>query len=432
MIDFLSKRKTTLKRLNFDEGSIAGEPNIFKHLNLVDQLEELEITIRDYERDISSTIPEISKLLNLKILRLYCPDYINPIDIQMSFINLFAPKNFKNLLQLTITGFHDHSGEVIKNIALGCPQLEFLNIMAPARLQRTYFLPENYGLISIAEMSNLTTLKLYNLKEVIPEVFITVFASNNLTNLKELDFFKCGQINKDVIEAIVKGCPNLETFGLKWYDETFGLTPISQLQFLKNLDLSGAKRVTSEDFVSLFSVEHPKFWNNLVKLDLTNCDQIDEQIIQKISLACKNLESLTMANFKKTSGLKAISHLNNLKELVLYGTHNLVPSEFIGIFGNKCHKKLTTLDLSYCNQINEKVIESVSLNCPSLESLYLNFYHGSKDIEDLGIQHLCQNSHNLKKLYLYGLDLITDQCLSEIKKLLPRLCLIDKSLEPLA
>ena len=346
MINFLSKRKTTLKRLNFDEGSIAGEPNIFKHLNLVDQLEELEITIRDYERDITDTIPEISKLLNLKILRLYCPDYMNPIDLQMSFKDLFSPKNFKNLLQLTITGFHDHSGEVLKNVALGCPQLEYLKIMAPERLQRTYFLPENYGLISIGEMSNLKTLKLYNLKEVIPEVFITVFASNNLTNLKELDFSKCGKINKDVIEAIVKGCPNLETFGLKWYDETYGLIPISQLQFftfLQSLDLSGAKRVTSEDFISLFSVEHPTFWNNLVKLDLTNCDQIDEQVIQSISVTCKNLESFTMANFKKTFGLKAISHLNNLKELVLYGAHRLEPSEFIAMFGNKCLKKLKIL-----------------------------------------------------------------------------------------
>ena len=65
---------------------------------------------------------EISKLHNLKILKLWHIDSNSRID----FVRMFDDKNLENLTHLDITGVRDLNSPMLRIIASNCPKLECL------------------------------------------------------------------------------------------------------------------------------------------------------------------------------------------------------------------------------------------------------------------------------------------------------------------
>ena len=171
---------------------------------------------------------------------------------------------------------------------------------------------------------------------------------------------------------------------------------------------------------------------NLKKLVLSNCCRIGNEGLVEIAFGLStNLESLDISNCKIGNfGLQQISkHCSNLTWIDLSNGGKLLSSSLNKLFEN-C-KKLETLILKDCTQINDSAFENLPfsisnihlIGCESLKDSTLNFITekclklhsfsiSSKFITDNGMTKLLNKfSTNLTQIELKDCELITDKTL---------------------
>ena len=78
-------------------------------------------------------------------------------------------------------------------------------------------------------------------------------------------------------------CQSLEELGISFAEEMqeIGITALTQLHKLKRLKLKRAKKVIADDFITLFA---SKNLENLENLDLSECVQITNEVIQTLAI----------------------------------------------------------------------------------------------------------------------------------------------------
>nr|POE84257.1 f-box/lrr-repeat protein 20 [Quercus suber] len=201
--------------------------------------------------------------------------------------------------------------------------------------------------------------------------------------------------------ALLKDCPNLQTFAFNYTDQLseHGLKHISGLSNLTSLSFKKCDAITAEGMRAFSNLI------NLEKLDLERCSGIHGGFFHLKGLL--KLKSLNIRCCKCVTDLdlKAISGITSLKELQAFSS-NITD---VGVSYLKGLHNLTMLNLEGCN-ITNACLESISA-LVALAVLNLN----RCDLNDDGWEKFSGNK-NLKVLSL-GFNNITDACLVHLKVL---------------
>ena len=115
---------------------------------------------------------------------------------------------------------------------------------------------------------------------------------------------------------------------------------------------------------------------------LSQCEKIEE--------LC--LECTRPIDLFDSFGVTSISKLKDLKKLKLWNIINWTASDYVTLFVNGNLKNLVALDLKCFEYINGEVLKTISLECPKLETFYLDFM-----CDDM---HKISHFKNLKHLHI--------------------------------
>ena len=247
----------------------------------------------------------------LNLLSLYC----TPLSTHWGMTQVTLLKNLKSLNLFNSSLFD--SGD-LECLSYNCEFLESLNI---------------------EEVTHLTE-----------ESVITLIQRRKDT-LKSL--FLDGESLSDKTFQHLHLCQNLQEFGISFAEEMgdLGITALSQLTQLKRLKLKRAKQVIADDFITLFA---NKNLEHLEDLDLSECAQVSNEVIQTLAIGCPNLQILRLNWCWEVGDIGVeflIRYCNQIKHLYLVGVVLLTDIILLDIHDFLPH--LLSLDLQQCPNITD-------------------------------------------------------------------------------
>ncbi|KAL5508945.1 hypothetical protein EMCRGX_G004216 [Ephydatia muelleri] len=176
--------------------------------------------------------------------------------------------------------------------------------------------------------------------------------------------------------------------------------------FLRTLDLQECIGV-EDPALETISCHCP----NIQKLVLRKCYRLTDATFLYVSRNCSHLHHLDLSGCKEITDVTC-THLSegcpDLHHVGLSGCK--VTEEGILSLTRRC-VQLTSLDLSFCTNIDDRALEHIGTNAKSLVSISLQ---GCKSITDIGITALSSCCHQLNTLVLSGCELLTDVSLKRI------------------
>nr|CAG8579507.1 2370_t:CDS:2 [Entrophospora candida] len=243
--------------------------------------------------------------------------------------------------------------------------------------------------------------------------------------------------------------------------------------YIQVLDLSGIdlkEYITSKLLCSLFP-NTP----NLIKIDLYNCFNVNDKVVEVISESCRGLIELrifgcTKVSDKSMAFLKRCRQLRELDigycikvtskglKILIDNCPNLISLSFINsirfevdsliplgpdfknfekLFLSYCNisdgfivsivpflTKLRVLDLGHCLlKLTSDTVEMIVTSCPNIEELHIS----CSGIDEKGIKLIRKNLENLKCIDLSRCRMITDELVEDLVKHCRRLKQIDIS-----
>lgn len=138
------------------------------------------------------------------------------------------------------------------------------------------------------------------------------------------------------------------------------------------LENEGPYAMTTEGLINLF----PSL-KNLQTIRLTSCQQADDSVVESIAASCKKLSALDVGGCTTITdrALEALSGLENLESLRVYKTQ--ISEEGINkLVSGPCGPKLIELRVDDCDNLNQRVLITLTKKCPNLE--ILTFHHRLK------------------------------------------------------
>ncbi len=151
----------------------------------------------------------------------------------------------------------------------------------------------------------------------------------------------------------------------------------------------------------------------LIGLDLSNSSGISPEFIENFP----SVKQLNLSHCMWLSDelfLLIIEKCRRLVKLNLSGNTNL---SFRSLGELTSLNSLSSLDLSYCDQLNDDDFDLVASSCPQLAELYLQFCR----ISDQGLEVLRSQCAGLAVLDLTDCKNVTEEGIEKIKSALPRL-----------
>jgi F-box/leucine-rich repeat protein 2/20 len=245
--------------------------------------------------------------------------------------------------------------------------------------------------------------------------------------LKELNLSSCSCVSDEAVEAIAWNCPLLAKMNLynccRITDKAIQMLSL-HCKRLITLDVSSCDLITDKALEYLSSCECAKVLralcleetqitdkgisclaqscHSLTHLKLAHCRSLSDETLRRLSIGCPLLSSLDLSycNGIKLSALHfALSQWKDLRHLSLRGYVGL-PS---GCFSLSL-KSVVSLDVSWCKQLNDDSLESLSLACPNMKDLDLAW---CGMISAKAVNSLSSNCPNLKNLNLRGCSLVS-------------------------
>ena len=167
VIVFLLERRKTLESFFFNGLYLSDEA--YRHLAPCQSLHALGISNAEFM--FSSGISAISNLHFLLNLRINYAQHVTATD----FITLFSNKNLQYLMQLDLGRCYEIDDEVVKTIALNCPNLESLALNGCNKLTdfgMKYLIRRcnNLLVLYLRGLNNLTDQFLYQINEWLPNI----------------------------------------------------------------------------------------------------------------------------------------------------------------------------------------------------------------------------------------------------------------------
>lgn len=116
----------------------------------------------------------------------------------------------------------------------------------------------------------------------------------------------------------------------------------------------------------------------------------------------RRLEHLTLEDCSEIldSDLMDLLSLNKLQSLQLWRAHRFSTSGLLNFFYNSNFLHLRHLDLFDCSNLNDEVLQEISIRCSQVETLDISSCHLITDNGVASIFQFCSNLHTLKMSHL--------------------------------
>ncbi|XP_019896160.2 dynein regulatory complex subunit 6 [Esox lucius] len=256
-------------------------------------------------------------------------------------------------------------------------------------------------------------------------------------NLQELNLSECSNINDEMVQMILEGCPTLLYLNLSFSPLTNGtLRELSRSCLnLQYLSLACCRRFTDKGLQYLAT---GKGCHKLIHLDLSGCTQISVDGFKYIAAGCPLLQQIVFNDMPTLSDrcvLELASKCHCLSAISLWDTSHLSDAAFkaiaevanlttFSIDGNgrmtdvswralcRSSPHLTRLHAADCPRMTDTSLKSMG----TLKNLvYLNISCCSR-VSDMGMRYLTEgpSASKLRELHLGHCSRISDLCIMRV------------------
>ena len=259
------------------------------------------------------------------------------------------------------------------------------------------------NMLDIINKSSLTTLHLYNLRNITDTGYSLLF--NNFRNITFLNIGRCRKMTHNSFQTL-KNLGQLKVLVLNGNHFITDILMQENLPFWPNLtDLScRCRKITDK---TIFSISEHCL--NLTTLDLGKCFGISSpnSLIQ-LSQKCKNINNLKLCSLPFINDLileQIVSNLN-LKSLDIISCTKLTQNGLI-----KCLPKLNNIEYFRLMQCSNDLILALSDNCKNLQNIYIP---KNSDVEEYSICRLLDNCPNLINIFISQSEDLSNKTLEKI------------------
>lgn len=271
--------------------------------------------------------------------------------------------------------------------------------------------------VSFARMYNLRSLDLTRCVSVSDAALQEL--ARFCPELHALILHSCEEITDRGILALAERCTNLATLSVakckQLTDRSLTAIIRANASRLQSLNLDSCHLITDETVMCL-ALNH---CTNMLELDLSSCDAISDEAVLHLLQTCDKLESLSLEELTNLSeqALSVLGNLSALKRLRVGYCRGVTDACLLSI-ATEC-TQLNSIDLSYCNNplLTVQGLQRILDLLPSLQMLSLR---GCSQIVD------CQLAHpNIQTLNLSWCKNLQDEVLEGVSKGFPQLRSID-------
>ncbi|XP_012602722.2 F-box and leucine-rich repeat protein 13 isoform X3 [Microcebus murinus] len=443
VVSTLQRWRLNVMRLNF-RGCLF-RPKTFKSISHCQNLQELNVsdcsTLTDESmRHISEGCPGIL-FLNLsntnitnRTMRLLPRHFHNLQNLSLAYCRKFTDKGLQylnlgsgchKLIYLDLSGCTQISVQGFRNIANSCSGIMHLTINDMPTLT------DNCVKALVEKCLHITSVSFIGA----PHLSDGAFQALSTCNLKKIRFEGNKRITDTCFKCMGKNFPNMNHVYMvdcKGITDS-SLRALSPLKQLTVLNLANCVRIGD---IGLRNFLDGPASINIRELNLSNCVHLSDTSVIKLSDRCPNLHYLSLRNLEhltylgiehiiyilplvsvdlsgtdiSNEGLMTLSRHKKLKELSLSECYRITDVGIQGFCKNSLILEL--LDVSYCTQLSDDIINTLSIYCDKLT--YLNIA-GCPKITDSAIEMLSAKCHYLHILDISGCVLLTDKSLEDLQ-----------------
>ncbi|KAI9812204.1 MAG: SCF ubiquitin ligase complex subunit [Pycnora praestabilis] len=262
----------------------------------------------------------------------------------------------RSLLALDISGLSSVTDHSLEAVADNCPRLQGLNIT---------------GCVNITDKA-------------------MIAVSENCRHIKRVKLNDCSELTDDSIISLATKCPQMleiDLHGVKAITHLAVTSLIANGRHLRELRLAHCSLITDDAFLRLPARRN---YESLRILDLTACDQLEDDGVDRIITAAPRLRNLVLAKCKKITD-RAIASITKLG------------------------KNLHYVHLGHCQQITDGAVIQLVKMCNRIRYIDLACCH---KLTDASIQQLA-NLPKLRRIGLVKCLAITDRSILALAKAKP-------------
>ncbi|KAL1832694.1 hypothetical protein ACET3Z_002345 [Daucus carota] len=239
-----------------------------------------------------------------------------------------------------------------------------------------------------------------------------------LPHLQFLDVSNCKKLTDKGLAAVAKGCPNLKSLhvgGCRYVTDALLKALSIHCHNLEELGLQGCTCITDSGLAFLV-----KGCQKIKCLDFSKCNNVGDTGICGISKTCAaSLKILKLSDCYKLgdeSMLSLAKYCNNLEVLIIGGCRNL-SDKSIKLVATACSVNLKILQMDWCLNVSDSLVNCILLQCRSLEILDINC---CDEVTDAAFQGLGSEGSelslkilkvsNCSKITVVGLGMLLGSC----------------------
>lgn len=301
---------------------------------------------------------------SIRALSSYCS---NLRSLNISFCKGISPHAFSvktpscilfpELAEIDLTRILNMNDETVKQLTTRCPKLESINLSSCEEVTEV-------GIDALAKNCN-TRLLECNLSNC-PHVddSSVVHLANHCPNLRRVSLYNCHGVTDSAIEHLASMCKSLISLDLSSCEKVTDRSLIRLSQSCPSLEVLCVEEttITNEGIVEI-----ARSCRSLNTLKLAYCKGLMDAGLAELARGCPEMRHLDLSycnNFSLGAIQSALSQWTNLKELHLRG-YNAISTAGLR------HPRITTLDISWCKNLEDAAVVELGRGCPSLTDLDL-------------------------------------------------------------
>ncbi|KAI9866756.1 MAG: SCF ubiquitin ligase complex subunit [Trichoglossum hirsutum] len=233
----------------------------------------------------------------------------------------------RSLLALDISGLELITDHTLNTVAANCKRLQGLNITGCRQVT-------DQSLISVSE---------------------------NCRHIKRLKFNDCSQLTNDSIVALARNCPQILEIDLHKCSLITDISVTSLIangSHLRELRLAHCELITDEAFLAL---PNDRTFDSLRILDLTACDQLTDNAVQKVINSAPRLRNLVLAKCRRITdrAVLAITKLGKNLHYVHLGHCAAITDKAVIQLVRSCNR-IRYIDLACCHRLTDASIQKLA------------------------------------------------------------------------
>jgi len=282
-----------------------------------------------------------------------CKAWTKPLlESMYENVMIKSSKNFEDFLKIINTESQYDYKSIVKSLEIsGTADIwmgDIENALKPLSKLDTF---------TISNSPNVTNILLHSI-------------GNHCPQLKNLYLPGCVGLTDAFVPQLCKQCKDLEKIDLSFTNVSVGIIPAAliNLKNIRELNLGDSK----ESSVPV-DMGDENFTRPLVTLNLRN-SPINDQMLDWVVSRCPEIETVILENCQNVTDhsiIRLAQKLKGLTTLDISFCDQITDSSLSALAENE-DSKLKFLDLSYCYNVTTRGIKEVGLKCTRLESLVLN------------------------------------------------------------